>query len=127
MSIPKLYIEEINIKKNEVSTSSKSKKSKISNYSTLLPKLPKLNIEEVDVVNINFFNNTFVNSIPNANNVNILDYLVSLPESNQLKELITTLLPHQKQGLGWLLLKENPEEPTTDKVTQFWIMKGEYY
>ncbi|RIA91205.1 SNF2 family helicase [Glomus cerebriforme] len=61
--------------------------------------------------------------------VSIVD-LARLPEAPQPEALITPLLSYQKQGLGWMLSNEHPEEPTTDKSTQFWIINkkdGEYY
>ncbi|PKC65170.1 hypothetical protein RhiirA1_420754 [Rhizophagus irregularis] len=62
--------------------------------------------------------------------ISIVD-LAKLPEAPQPEALITPLLSYQKQGLGWMLSNEHPEEPTTDKATQFWVSnkqnKESYY
>ena len=115
MPLPKLQIEEVNTKKNKILPSkSKKRSNKKVKYN-----LPRLNIEEVDydIGEINFFD-TFDYSILSSNNVDVLENLARLPESQQPKVLITTLLPHQKQGLGWMLLNEYPEKSTTDTTAQ---------
>jgi len=94
MPLPKLQIEEVNTKKNKILPSkSKKRSNKKVKYN-----LPRLNIKEVDydVGEINFFD-TFDYSILSSSNVDVLEYLARLPEAQQPKVLITTLLPHQKQ------------------------------
>ncbi|CAG8683349.1 15832_t:CDS:2, partial [Racocetra fulgida] len=49
--------------------------------------------------------------------------LEKLPEAPQPDALLTNLLPYQKQGLGWMLSHEHPEDPTEEKATQFWVMR----
>ena len=115
MPLPKLQIEEVNTKKNKILPSkSKKRSNKKVKYN-----LPRLNIKEVDydVGEINFFD-TFDYSILSSSNVDVLEYLARLPEAQQPKVLITTLLPHQKQGLGWMLLNEYPDKSTTDTTAQ---------
>ncbi|KAI9224876.1 SNF2 family N-terminal domain-containing protein [Blastocladiella britannica] len=49
--------------------------------------------------------------------------LANLPEAPQPPGLISTLLPYQRQGLGWLLEAEHPHRPTETEESQFWLIK----
>ncbi|CAJ0823556.1 5109_t:CDS:10 [Entrophospora sp. SA101] len=51
--------------------------------------------------------------------------LAKLAEATQPTSLITNLLKYQRQGLGWMLAHEHPDEPTIEKATQFWMIKNE--
>ncbi|ESZ89846.1 hypothetical protein SBOR_9777 [Sclerotinia borealis F-4128] len=50
------------------------------------------------------------------------DALSKMPMADQPKALESTLLPYQRQGLAWMLEKENPVLPNanSDKVVQLW-------
>ena len=48
------------------------------------------------------------------------DDLLGLTEHEQPKGLTSTLLPYQKQGLGWMISSENPQLLKDKEVTQFW-------
>ena len=50
------------------------------------------------------------------------DILSSLPMVDQPSRLATELLPYQRQGLAWLLARENPKTPAkeSDDVVQLW-------
>ncbi|CAG8747581.1 26682_t:CDS:10, partial [Racocetra persica] len=52
-----------------------------------------------------------------------IEDLEKLPEAPQPDALLTNLLPYQKQGLGWMLSHEHPEDPTEETATQFWVMR----
>lgn len=46
--------------------------------------------------------------------------LAKMSEADQPKELITQLLPYQKQGLKWMLEHESPEIKNQHDAVQFW-------
>ncbi|KAI9374923.1 SNF2 family N-terminal domain-containing protein [Aspergillus egyptiacus] len=47
--------------------------------------------------------------------------LENMPMADNPPTLATTLLPYQRQGLAWMVSKENPEIPSgTDDVVQLW-------
>ncbi|GES75403.1 SNF2 family helicase [Rhizophagus clarus] len=75
-------------------------------------------------------NKTSIKKVLQGVGISIVD-LARLPEAPQPKTLVTPLLSYQKQGLGWMLSNEHPEEPTTEKATQFWVInkqnKESYY
>lgn len=50
------------------------------------------------------------------------DELAKLPMADQPAALLSTLLPYQRQGLAWMLAKENPQPPAkgTDDSVQLW-------
>jgi SWI/SNF-related matrix-associated actin-dependent regulator of chromatin subfamily A3 len=52
--------------------------------------------------------------------------LQNLPFATPPRRLTTDLLPYQKQGLAWLLDKENPKlpPPGSDEVVQLWKRSG---
>ncbi|PNP38714.1 hypothetical protein TGAMA5MH_09440 [Trichoderma gamsii] len=57
--------------------------------------------------------------------------LSKMPQAEQPKQLKSTLLPYQLQGLAWMQSKENPQLPPvgSDTVTQLWRRdsKGRYW
>jgi SWI/SNF-related matrix-associated actin-dependent regulator of chromatin subfamily A3 len=55
------------------------------------------------------------------------DVLEKLPMVEQPKELVTNLLPYQRQGLQWLLDHESPNLPKGDDVVQMWKKNGKLY
>ncbi|KAL4807787.1 SNF2 family N-terminal domain-containing protein [Aspergillus unguis] len=52
--------------------------------------------------------------------------LENMPMVDSPPSLSTTLLPYQRQGLAWMVSKENPElpEPGTNDVVQLWKRQG---
>ncbi len=50
------------------------------------------------------------------------DALSKMPMADQPQGLISTLLPYQRQGLAWMLAKENPALPAagSEEVVQLW-------
>lgn len=52
--------------------------------------------------------------------------LESMPMADSPASLSTTLLPYQRQGLAWMINKENPQLPKlgTDDVVQLWKRQG---
>ena len=50
------------------------------------------------------------------------DMLSKMPKADQPESLQSTLLPYQRQGLKWMLEKENPilPDPNSDHVVQLW-------
>ncbi|KAF5872570.1 putative rad5-like protein [Botrytis fragariae] len=56
------------------------------------------------------------------------DALSKMPMAEQPKDLKATLLPYQRQGLAWMLEKENPVLPDakSDKVVQLWKASKEH-
>ena len=55
------------------------------------------------------------------------DYLAKMPMADQPKKLKSTLLPYQRQGLAWMLEKENPQVPEvgSQQVVQLWKRSSE--
>jgi len=55
------------------------------------------------------------------------DALSKMPMADQPKGLISTLLPYQRQGLAWMLEKENPvlPAPGSKDVVQLWKRSSE--
>ncbi|KAL5325706.1 hypothetical protein ACEPPN_006836 [Leptodophora sp. 'Broadleaf-Isolate-01'] len=54
------------------------------------------------------------------------DALSKMPMAEQPEDLISTLLPYQRQGLAWMLEKENPTLPAagSKEVVQLWKRHG---
>ncbi|KAG4435021.1 hypothetical protein IFR05_009510 [Cadophora sp. M221] len=54
------------------------------------------------------------------------DALSKMPMAEQPEDLISTLLPYQRQGLAWMLEKENPTLPAAGSkdVVQLWKRHG---
>ncbi|KAL3446281.1 SNF2 family N-terminal domain-containing protein [Aspergillus insuetus] len=51
--------------------------------------------------------------------------LENMPLADNPPSLSTTLLPYQRQGLAWMINKENPQLPTgADDVVQLWKKQG---
>ncbi|BCS20143.1 DEAD/DEAH box helicase [Aspergillus puulaauensis] len=52
--------------------------------------------------------------------------LENMPMADSPASLSTTLLPYQRQGLAWMINKENPQLPKlgTDDVVQLWKRQG---
>ena len=56
------------------------------------------------------------------------DALSKMPMANKPNRISTEMLPYQKQGLAWLLEKENPQLPAagSNDVVQLWKRKAGY-
>ncbi|KIX09936.1 uncharacterized protein Z518_01017 [Rhinocladiella mackenziei CBS 650.93] len=56
------------------------------------------------------------------------EILAKMPMADQPAELATILLPHQRQGLKWMLDHESPNLPKDrDDVIQMWKKEGGFY
>ncbi|KAL5003162.1 SNF2 family N-terminal domain-containing protein [Aspergillus recurvatus] len=52
-------------------------------------------------------------------------YLENMPMADSPSSLSTTLLPYQRQGLAWMISKENPQLPKgANDVVQLWKKEG---
>ncbi|KAL4909429.1 hypothetical protein BDW74DRAFT_80961 [Aspergillus multicolor] len=54
--------------------------------------------------------------------------LENMPMADNPPSLATTLLPYQRQGLAWMISKENPQLPTgANDVVQLWKKQGNQF
>ncbi|KAJ3328022.1 hypothetical protein HDU76_010727 [Blyttiomyces sp. JEL0837] len=69
--------------------------------------------------------------MPQSSSQIVEQFAMSLERMGEMKEgpqpanLITKLLPYQRQGLHWLMTSEHPAPPTREKVSQFWVIRND--